>query len=176
MLSLRPRGAPTTPSLAPPLTPPRYEAKLFKRLPLPPPIVRAVLGSLTTDDIYLRSVAFPSTYHRSIRLAPQASMLYVCLHFDMESLTSNDRAMREIVDRYFNDNWVIALYMCVPPQPITRPTPASSANPLALPFALASLAHRGMVVDLTDEWSRFPAAKAALDNVVRTKQVRVRAK
>ena len=104
--------------------------------------MRAVLGSLTTDDIYLRSSSFPSTYHRSIRLAPQASMLYVCLHFDIDVLTNNDRAMREIVDRYFNDNWVISLYM-------------------------------GMIVDLTEEWARYPSAQAALDNVVKLKQVKM---
>jgi WASH complex subunit strumpellin len=123
---------------------PKYEAKLFKRLPLDASVVRSVIGCLTTDDIYLRSTAFPSTYHRSIRLAPQASMLYVCLHFDVATLATNDRAMREIVDRYFNDNWVISLYM-------------------------------GMVVDLTEEWKRYPSAKRALDNVVKLKQVRARA-
>ena len=43
--------------------------------------------------------------------------------------------MREIVDRHFNDNWIITLYM-------------------------------GVAVDLSAEWSRYKAAKQALENTL----------
>ena len=51
--------------------------------------------------------------HRSTALANQASMLYVILYFSPTILMSNKHKMREIVDRHFNDNWIIALYMGV---------------------------------------------------------------
>ena len=38
-------------------------------------------------------------------------MLYVCLFFAPEILRDESAAMREIVDKFFPDNWVIAYYM-----------------------------------------------------------------
>lgn len=38
-------------------------------------------------------------------------MLYVCLYFSPNILHSQTAIMREIVDKYFPDNWVISLYM-----------------------------------------------------------------
>ncbi len=121
--------------------PRNYEARLFKRVSIPTRFLRDVLGRLMTDDVYLRSISFPSTEHRSIRLGQQGAMLYVALFFDPDFLSSSTRGMREIVDRYFNDNWVLALYM-------------------------------GHVVDLTEEWASYPAAKKALDNVITAQSVR----
>ncbi|KAJ8983482.1 hypothetical protein NQ317_014941 [Molorchus minor] len=38
-------------------------------------------------------------------------MLYACLYFSTNILHSQTAIMREIVDKYFPDNWVISLYM-----------------------------------------------------------------
>ncbi|GMH56588.1 hypothetical protein TrST_g9055 [Triparma strigata] len=91
--------------------PRKYEEKLFKRLPLPKYTVKAVIGRLLSDDVYLRAKAFPDPEHRSTRLQNQASQLYVILYFAPDMLKSDDRGMREVVDRYFNDNWIISMYM-----------------------------------------------------------------
>ena len=38
-------------------------------------------------------------------------MLYVLLYFVPETLRQETALMREIVDKYFCDNWVISLYL-----------------------------------------------------------------
>lgn len=42
---------------------------------------------------------------------PQGAMLYVLLYFSVRTLVEEGSTMREIVDRHFNDNWIITLYM-----------------------------------------------------------------
>ena len=113
-----------------------YPESYFARLRPPRHVVAQVVGRMQNDDIYLQASSFPRPEHRSARLAQQGAMLYVTLYFAPELLREEDATMREIVDRHFSDNWVIAWYM-------------------------------GYVVDLDAQWSRYPAAKAALDNVLR---------
>ncbi|KAL9189378.1 hypothetical protein ACHAXT_009053 [Thalassiosira profunda] len=120
---------------------PMDEEKLFSRFPLPVDLIRNVVGCLISDDLYQQSSAFPNIDHRSTRLSRQASMLYVILFFDPIALREESAKMREIVDKYFHDNWVIHLYA-------------------------------GMTADLSLEWQRFPAAKAALDNVLQIDNVK----
>uniref|UniRef100_A0A8C9L8P7 WASH complex subunit 5 n=1 Tax=Pavo cristatus TaxID=9049 RepID=A0A8C9L8P7_PAVCR len=55
--------------------------------------------------------AYPLPEHRSTALATQAAMLYVILYFDASILHTQQAKMREIVDKYFPDNWVISIYM-----------------------------------------------------------------
>lgn len=50
--------------------------------------------------------AYPLPEHRSTALANQAAMLYVCLYFSPSILHTSQAKMREIVDKYFPDNWV----------------------------------------------------------------------
>lgn len=50
--------------------------------------------------------AYPLPEHRSTALANQAAMLYVCLYFSPSILQTQQAKMREIVDKYFPDNWV----------------------------------------------------------------------
>ncbi|KAJ1461470.1 WASH complex, subunit strumpellin [Pelagophyceae sp. CCMP2097] len=72
---------------------------------------RRVIQRLMSDDVYLQSAAFPDPQHRSTRLASQASMLYVILYFDAETLKTRTAAMREVVDKHFADNWILPVYM-----------------------------------------------------------------
>jgi len=89
---------------------PMEEEKLFHRFPLPPDLVRNVVGCLISDDIYRRSSIFPDIHHRSTRLSRQSSMLYVILYFEPSVLREEHATLREIVDRYFRDNWVIHVH------------------------------------------------------------------
>ncbi len=41
----------------------------------------------------------------------QAAMLVVCLFFTPEVLHAQPAKMREMVDRFFPDNWVTSVYM-----------------------------------------------------------------
>lgn len=69
------------------------------------------IGRLRSDDIYEQLSVYPVSKHRSTALAPQAAMLYICLFFAPDILHSQTAVMREIVDKYFPDNWVISIYM-----------------------------------------------------------------
>ena len=68
-----------------------------------------LLGRLRSDDLYNQIVAYPLPDQRSIALATQASMLYVILYFAPDILHTRQAVMREVVDKYFPDNWVTTL-------------------------------------------------------------------
>lgn len=91
--------------------PPNYPEDYFKRIPLNTFYVKMVIGRLRSDDIYNQISAYPFPEHRSTALATQASMLYIALFFDSNTLHNQMAVMREIVDKYFPDNWVISIYM-----------------------------------------------------------------
>ena len=90
--------------------PKNHPESFFSRFAPNAELIRLVIGRLQTDDIYLMANSFPNPDHRSTRLANQAAMLYVILYFAPDVLKQKS-TMREIVDKYFNDNWVIATYM-----------------------------------------------------------------
>ncbi|OQR94163.1 strumpellin [Achlya hypogyna] len=91
--------------------PPQYPERFFKRFAPPEEVVNTVISKLQTDDVYLQEPAFPHRDHRSTRLAAQASALYVVLYFAPDILIHEKASMREIVDRHFNDNFILATYM-----------------------------------------------------------------
>uniref|UniRef100_A0A8C6DJ13 WASH complex subunit 5 n=1 Tax=Moschus moschiferus TaxID=68415 RepID=A0A8C6DJ13_MOSMO len=70
-----------------------------------------VIGRLRSDDIYNQVSAYPLPEHRSTARANQAAMLYVILYFEPSILHTHQAKMREIVDKYFPDIWVISIYM-----------------------------------------------------------------
>ncbi|XP_067001738.2 WASH complex subunit 5 [Anabrus simplex] len=90
---------------------PNYPEDYFRRIPVNSTYVNMVLGRLRSDDIYNQIAAYPHPEHRSVALATQAAMLYVCLFFAPNILHNQTAKMREIVDKYFPDNWVISIYM-----------------------------------------------------------------
>lgn len=91
--------------------PKNHPVAYFARFPLDAEFVKMVLGALQGDDIYLMSNTFPNPDHRSTRLAGQASILYVVLNFLPDILDKNKPTMRELVDKHFNDNWIVPIYM-----------------------------------------------------------------
>lgn len=87
---------------------PGYPESYFSRFLLQKEAIRLVIGKLQTGDIYEASRHYPLPEHRSHGLSAQAGLLYVCLFFEVKTLESDFMAMREIVDRYFGDSWVVA--------------------------------------------------------------------
>lgn len=67
---------------------------------------------LRSDDIYNQLSSYPNPDHRSTALGGQAAMLFVCLFFKPEILSKKFAVMREIVDKFFHDNWV-TIYLCI---------------------------------------------------------------
>lgn len=70
-----------------------------------------VIGRLRSDDIYDYVATYPNPDHRSTALATQATMLYIVLYFAPDLLQNDAAKMREIVDKHFPDNWMIAYYL-----------------------------------------------------------------
>ncbi|XP_065890140.1 WASH complex subunit 5-like [Dysidea avara] len=91
--------------------PPKYPEDYFSRIPIPKHFIDMVIGRLRSDDIYNQISSYPNPAHRSTALSTQAAMLYVILFFSPETLHTKQAQMREIVDKHFPDNWVIAMYM-----------------------------------------------------------------
>uniref|UniRef100_A0A1B6MUI7 WASH complex subunit strumpellin n=2 Tax=Graphocephala atropunctata TaxID=36148 RepID=A0A1B6MUI7_9HEMI len=97
--------------LVPGKRPPNYPEDYFRRTPLKENLVDIVIGRLRSDDVYNQIAAYPFPEHRSTALAAQAAMLYVCLFFQPLTLHNQTAKMRNIVDKYFPDNWVVSVYM-----------------------------------------------------------------
>jgi WASH complex subunit strumpellin len=88
-----------------------YPEDYFARFGFEEDVVEMVIGRLRSDDLYLQLPGYPDPSHRSTALATQAGMLYVILFFAPEILAEEPAIMREVVDKHFNDNWVISFHM-----------------------------------------------------------------
>jgi WASH complex subunit strumpellin len=91
--------------------PANYPEDYFGRFPFPDEVPEMIIGRLRSDDIYQQISAYPNPAHRSTALATQAGMLYVILYFTPDILNNEAAIMREIVDKHFNDNWVVSFFM-----------------------------------------------------------------
>lgn len=88
-----------------------YPEEYFRRVDLDETFVEMIIGRLRSDDIYNQISVYPLPEHRSTALANQAAMLYVCLYFSPRTLHQQQSQMREIVDKFFYDNWIVSIYM-----------------------------------------------------------------
>ena len=88
-----------------------YPETYFSRFKFEQNFIDMVIGRLRCDDIYNQLSIYPHPDHRSTALSTQAAMLYVCLYFSPKILHSQIAQMREIVDKFFSDNWIISIYM-----------------------------------------------------------------
>ncbi|KAI1284886.1 hypothetical protein HDE_12453 [Halotydeus destructor] len=91
--------------------PVNYPEDYFRRVKMNPLFISMVIGRLRADDVYNQINAFPLPEHRSVALANQAAMLYISLFFAPDILQSQPAIMREIVDKFFPDNWIVSVYM-----------------------------------------------------------------
>jgi WASH complex subunit strumpellin len=75
---------------------------------MPDWLVAMVIGRLRTDDLYNHVPHYPNPDHRSTALAAQGALLYIILHWSPNILHREMSTMRELVDRHYADNWVVA--------------------------------------------------------------------
>lgn len=122
--------------------PQNYPESYFNRVKLNPAILNQVIGRLRTDDLYSQMNIFPQPEHRSHALSNQAGMLYVLLYFRAEILHNEQAVMREIVDKFFPDNWTLSIYM------------------------------GNIIVNLGEAWENYKAAKNALGNTLVASNIR----
>ncbi|KAJ4971389.1 hypothetical protein NE237_004488 [Protea cynaroides] len=83
---------------------------LLLRFPFPKQVVEAVIICLRDCDLYNLVCHYPDPEHQTVALASQAGWLYVLLFYSPEFL-HNGLAMREIIDRFFKDSWVVPFFM-----------------------------------------------------------------
>uniref|UniRef100_A0A182NJL2 Strumpellin n=1 Tax=Anopheles dirus TaxID=7168 RepID=A0A182NJL2_9DIPT len=88
-----------------------YPEDFFARVPINPLYIEMVIGRLRSDDVYNQIAVYPLPEQHSTALANQAGMLYVCLFFSPKTLHNQPARMREIVDKFFSNNWIVSLYM-----------------------------------------------------------------
>ncbi|XP_015793922.1 WASH complex subunit 5-like [Tetranychus urticae] len=91
--------------------PVNYPEDFFKRVPINAEYLSLVIGRLRFDDVYNQLSSYPYSEHRSFAMSNQAAMLYVILYFAPDFLHNQHANMREIVDKFFSDNFVINIYM-----------------------------------------------------------------
>ncbi|KAH0509591.1 WASH complex subunit strumpellin [Microtus ochrogaster] len=142
--------------------PPNYPESYFQRVPINETFISMVIGRLRSDDIYNQVSAYPLPEHRSTALANQAAMLYVILYFEPSILHTHQAKMREIVDKYFPDNWA-----STPPfrESVTKLTPWGQVISI----------YMGITVNLADAWEPYKAAKTALNNTLDLSNVKEQA-
>lgn len=90
---------------------PNYPESYFARFRFDTNFIDLVLARLRCDDIYNQLTIYPHPTHRTTALSTQAVMLFVCLYFSPQVLHTQSAQMREIVDKFFNDNWTLSIYM-----------------------------------------------------------------
>lgn len=95
-----------------PMSAPRgYPENYFNRVPMNAEFVSMVIDTLLAEDVYHQMQKFPLNDHRTVALATQSAMLYACLYFSPDTLMNQNSRMREICDKFFNNNWIISIYM-----------------------------------------------------------------
>uniref|UniRef100_A0A668A7F6 WASH complex subunit 5 n=1 Tax=Myripristis murdjan TaxID=586833 RepID=A0A668A7F6_9TELE len=134
--------------------PANYPESYFQRVPISATFISMVIGRLRSDDIYNQVSAYPLPEHRSTALANQAAMLYVCLYFTPSILHTQQAKMREIVDKYFPDNWVISIYMGITVNLVEAWEPYKAAK-TALNYTLDS-------ANIKEQASRYAASMESL--------------
>ena len=122
--------------------PANYPESYFSRVKINQSILNQTIGRLRTDDLYNQMNIFPQPEHRSHALSNQAAMLYVLLYFRAEILHNEQAVMREIVDKFFPDNWILSVYM------------------------------GNIIVNLSESWENYKAARNALGNTLTASNIR----
>ncbi|XP_078154824.1 uncharacterized protein LOC144550941 isoform X3 [Carex rostrata] len=84
---------------------------LFARFPFPKVAIDAVIVScLRNDDIYNNGHFYTDPIHRTMALSRQGAHLFVLLFYS-HGFLFNSAFMREVVDRFFKDNWVVPVVL-----------------------------------------------------------------
>uniref|UniRef100_A0A8W7PH59 Strumpellin n=1 Tax=Anopheles coluzzii TaxID=1518534 RepID=A0A8W7PH59_ANOCL len=105
-----------------------YPEDFFARVPISALYIELVIGRLRSDDVYNQIAVYPLPEQHSTALANQAGMLYVCLFFAPKTLHHQPARMREIVDKFFSNNWIVSLYMGITANLISAWEPFKAAK------------------------------------------------
>lgn len=84
--------------------------ELFASFPFPKLVVDTVICRLRDDDLYNQLRHYPDPEHRTVALGAQGGCLYIMLFFSLDFI-HNGFVMREVVDRFFKNCWVIPIFM-----------------------------------------------------------------
>lgn len=93
--------------------PAHYPETYFRRIEVSHKYLDSVITTLRSIDIYSQLAIYPLPEHRSAAFGTQAGMLVVCLFFAPNTLHNSSSQMREVVDKFFADTWVVPIYMGV---------------------------------------------------------------
>lgn len=88
-----------------------YPETYFRRIEVSPKYLDSVISTLRSIDIYNQLSIYPLPEHRTAAFGTQAGMLVVCLLFASNVLHNHSSQMREVVDKFFADNWIVPLFM-----------------------------------------------------------------
>lgn len=88
-----------------------YPETFFRRIEVEPKYLESVISTLRSIDIYNQLSIYPLPEHRTTAFGTQAGMLVVCLFFAPNVLHNFSSQMREVVDKFFADNWIVPLFM-----------------------------------------------------------------
>ena len=144
---------------------PNYPEEYFRRIEIDRTFLEAVVERLRSHDIYHLSQSHPED--RSTALAQQAAMLVICLYFIPDILHNQTAKMREIVDKFFPDNWVsinIDTLGCYVECFVFHFIPHIAEQVTSI--------YMGLIVNLIEVWEPYRAARLALSNTLLTNNVR----
>jgi WASH complex subunit strumpellin len=83
---------------------------LLGRFQFPEPVVDAIITCLRIGDVYNNIHFYPDPQHRTTALSLQGGRLYVILFYS-RNILHKGLIMREIVDRFFKDSWMVPIFL-----------------------------------------------------------------
>jgi WASH complex subunit strumpellin len=90
--------------------PPSYPIEFLNRIRIPMHFIEKLIGRSRSDDVYLQMPHYPDAGHRAVALATRAAMPIIFLFFVPNVLAADEFIMREIVGKFFFDNWVVPYF------------------------------------------------------------------
>lgn len=90
---------------------PSNAEEMCSRFPLPKRLLRLAVSRLRSEDLYNQLRHYPNPDHRCAALGGQAACLYVLLNFAPEILQNESVVMKDIVDKFLLEWWVVPIFM-----------------------------------------------------------------
>lgn len=123
-----------------------------------------MIGKLRTEDIYHQQKALPLPEHSTTAFAHQGAMLFIILFFVPNMLHNQSARMREIVDKFYPDNWVFISLI------FKQFIMICNIRFIILFFQIVNI-YMGITINLIEVWEPFKAARMALANTIETTNI-----
>ena len=92
--------------------PKRYPVDFFKRCKLDTKIIEQINLTIVGNDIYDQQLVYPTTNeYKNVTFSQQASLIAVNLFFTPDTLDKDKKNILDIMNKHFQDNLVVSLYM-----------------------------------------------------------------